>query len=194
MIDKLMRDPAMGAQRESLLAQAEGNILEIGVGSGLNLRYYTDKATKVSGIDPVLEFNAKAQERADKCICPVDLIPGSAEDLPFADGEFDTVVTTWTLCTIPDAPKALREMRRVLKDGGKLLFVEHGYSDNPGTAKWQNRINPVWKCFAGGCNLNRKMDEMVKDAGFAIGDLETMVLDISPKIAAFTYRGVAGRG
>jgi ubiquinone/menaquinone biosynthesis C-methylase UbiE len=190
LIDLVMRDSGAAARRERLIPQAAGTVLEIGIGSGLNLPFYTREVTRLYGIDPSAELLAMARRRADSASIPVELRREWAEQLPFESGSMDTVVSTWTLCSIPDALRALQEMKRVLKPGGRLLFVEHGLSPDPHVQAWQNRINPVWRRLAGGCNLNRKIDECITSAGFAVAELQTMYLE-GPRPMTFTYEGSA---
>ncbi len=144
------------------------SVLEVGIGSGLEPAVLHDAVTQLYGVDPSAELLAMARAKAAAAPFPVELFHGDADRLPLADASVDTVVVTWSLCSIANAPDALREMRRVLKPGGTLIFVEHGLSPDAGVRKWQNRLTPVWRRFAGGCHLNRKMDDLVRDAGFTI--------------------------
>src|SRR5262249_31224763 len=157
------RNSMLAPYRKRILAQAEGRVLEIGVGSGANLPLYTDRAGKVLGLEPHPKLLKMAFGKAGRV--PATLIEGSAESIPLGDRSVDTVVTTWTLCSIPDVTKALAEMRRVLKPDGRLLFVEHGLSPDRRVRKWQQRLTPLWKKLAGGCHLNRPMRTLVENAG-----------------------------
>jgi SAM-dependent methyltransferase len=144
----------------------------------------------VLGLEPSPELLRMARRRGAAAVVPVEFLEASAEKLPLDDGSVDTVVTTWTLCTIPDAPRALAEMRRVLKPGGALLFVEHGRAPEPGVARWQDRLDPLWSCVAGGCHLNRKMDDLISGSGFRIDSLEYARLP-GPRTHSFLYEGRA---
>ena len=168
LINLAMKDKAAEARRLELIPQAKGAVLEVGIGSGLNLPFYSSAVTHVHGIDPSPELLSMARGKIESLSYTVELVCQSAEQLPLDSGSMDTVVTTWTLCSIPDPGMALREMKRVLRPGGMLLFVEHGASPDPRVAAWQRRINPIWRRVAGGCNLNRKIDELIKSAGFNI--------------------------
>lgn len=169
---------------------ARGEVLEVGIGSGLNIPFYTGAVTKLYGIDPSAELLARAAETAAKAPFPVELFNSSAEHIPLPDESVDTVVVTWSLCSIPNAPAALREMRRVLKPDGSLIFVEHGLSPDRAVEKWQNRLTPYWRPWTGGCHLNRKIDALVRDAGLTIAELRTEYAP-GPRAFTFTYQGVA---
>ncbi|MEQ8396157.1 class I SAM-dependent methyltransferase [Thalassobaculum sp.] len=176
--------------RQRLTAMAEGRVLEIGIGSGLNLPFYTDKVERVIGVEPSRELLAMARKAADTAAYPVELLPASAEAIALDDCSVDTVVTAWTLCTVPHAEAALREMRRVLTPNGKLLFVEHGSAPDPGVREWQDRLTPLWKCIAGGCHLNRNPQEQLRSAGFSIDQLATGYIP-GPRPFTFMYEGQA---
>ena len=181
---------SFGPQREETLAEAKGDVLEIGFGTGLNLPYYPEGVDKLSTVDPMNALQAKVQARIDAVPFPVERHHLPADGvLPFDKGRFDTVTVTWTLCTIPDAHAALKEMHRVLSPEGKLLFIEHGRSDDPGIARWQDRLNAAWKVIGCGCNLNRKTGEMVEHAGYQLERLEQLIE--GPRIFATLYRGAA---
>jgi ubiquinone/menaquinone biosynthesis C-methylase UbiE len=185
-----MRQETLVAYRERVVSGAAGRILEIGIGSGANLRYYSDQAKQVIGLDPsvkLLEMAAGADKRPN---LSVELVKGSAETIPIEDKTIDTVLTTWTLCSIPDVNRALSEMRRVLKASGRLLFVEHGLSPDDNVRRWQNRLNPIWKRVAGGCNLNRAMPQLIEVAGFRFERVETGYMK-GPKPMTFMYEGYA---
>jgi ubiquinone/menaquinone biosynthesis C-methylase UbiE len=152
LLDWSMRMKALLPYRQRVIAAAEGRVLEIGFGSGLNLPLYGTRVSSVTGIEPSAELLAIARRRGKTAGVAIDLIEGTAETLPLEDRSVDTVVTTWTLCTIPDAERALIEARRVLKPGGRLLFVEHGRAPEPGVARWQDRLDPLWWRIAGGCH------------------------------------------
>ncbi len=189
LINFAMKAPEMRALRKRLVPLAEGNVLEIGIGSGLNLPYY-DKGVKVTGLDPSLELQVYAREVADEAGLDVDFIGLSGEEIPAEDNSFDSVVMTWTLCSIPEPAAAVAEIRRVLKPSGKLIFAEHGKSPDANVAKWQDRLNPMWGVIGGGCNLNRQMDKLYEDGGFAFDDIERGYIE-GPRFATYNYRGVA---
>lgn len=193
MLDFAMRQPPIPKQREKVVPLAEGRVLEIGIGSGLNLSYYDQsKISKLWGLDPSMELRKRCVARSRECGLEVDFIGLSGECIPLDDGSADTVVTTFTLCTIPDAVAALREMHRVLRPGGRLLFAEHGRAPDQGVVRWQDRINPFWQKIAGGCNLNRKIDELVKESGFRIEGLEQSYLP-GPRPWTYNYWGTGVR-
>ena len=172
LIHLAMRMKALQPYRARIVGAAEGRVLEFGVGSGLNLPLYGANVTSVLGIEPSPELLRMASRRSAEAHVPVELIEATAEALPLDNGSVDTVVTTWTLCTIRHADDALREARRVLRPGGSLLFVEHGRAPEPGVARWQDRLDPLWSPIAGGCHLNRKIDALISGSGFRIGALQ----------------------
>ena len=165
-------------------------MLEIGVGSGLNFAFYGNQVETVFGIDPSLRLLTLARRRAAAAGIHADLLLGSATAIPLADGSVDSIVMTWTLCSIPEPLAALREMRRILKPGGKLLFVEHELSPEPAVERWQHRLTPVWRHIAGGCHLDRKMDDLIRVAGFRVDALETGYMK-GPNPWTFMYQGSA---
>jgi len=167
-----MRQPDMAKRRARVIPQAEGRVLEIGMGSGLNLPFYSERMSELIAIEPSPKLREMTQRAATANNHAVDLRDGSAEAIPLDDASIDTVVTTWTLCTIPDAHKALSEMRRVMKPTGRLLFVEHGRAPDEAVRKWQDRINPAWQVIGGGCNLNRAIETLVTGAGFQMEKLD----------------------
>jgi ubiquinone/menaquinone biosynthesis C-methylase UbiE len=188
LVNLSMRNRQLVPYRERTLAQAEGRVLEIGVGSGANLPFYTNRATEILGLEPHPKLLGMASHKATHI--PATLIEGSAESIPLDDSSVDTVVTTWTLCSIPDVVRALAEMRRVLKPGGRLLFVEHGLSPDEHIRRWQHRLNPVWKKLAGGCHLNRPIAKLIESAGFRVSQLDTGYMS-GPKPMTFMYEGAA---
>jgi ubiquinone/menaquinone biosynthesis C-methylase UbiE len=165
-------------------------VLEIGIGSGLNLPLYRSDINEVIRLEPAPRLIEMAQSAARNSAAPVTLIEGSAESIPIEDKSIDTVVTTWTMCTIPDVGMALREMRRVLKVNGRLLFVEHGLSPDQSVRRWQDRLTPVWSYISGGCHLNRPIRNMIEGAGFRVEQLETGYMP-GPKPMTFLYEGSA---
>lgn len=183
----------LGKHRGETLADASGDVLEIGFGTGLNLPHYPAGVERLATVDPMDALPEKVKDRIDAAPFPVDRHHLPADGgLPFDAGRFDTVTVTWTLCTIPDAAKALEEMHRVLKPDGKLLFIEHGRSQEPGIARWQDRLNPIQKFIGCGCNLNRKIDALVQDAGFHLASLERFIE--GPRVVGSLYRGTARPG
>jgi len=195
MINKACAGPPILKQREKVVPGAEGRVLEVGMGSGINLPYYDPARVEfVWGLEPSEGMRRLAAERIEAAPFEVKLLDLPGESIPLDDASVDTVLLTFTLCTIPDFRAALAQMRRVLKPGGKLLFCEHGEAPDESVRKWQNRINPVWKRIAGGCNLNRPIPRCLEEAGFVVHDLETLYLPNTPRIAAFNYWGRAALG
>lgn len=172
LTDLVMRNKEATRYRSQLVPEACGTVLEIGVGSGLNLPYYGTAVSRLYGLDPSEELLQMARKKASAAPFPVEFLAHTGEEIPLDDCCFDTIVTTWTLCTIPDPVKALKEMRRVLKPGGSLLFAEHGFAPDASVRSWQERLNPLWRRITGGCNLNRKMDELIRTSGFRIVQLD----------------------
>lgn len=190
ILDRVMRD--FDEERAPTLAGARGEVLEVGFGTGLNLPHYPEGVARLVTVDPMVALEKRVAARVAAAPFPVERHALRADgDLPFDAGRFDAVTVTWTLCTIPEPGRALAEMRRVLKKEGRLLFVEHGRSDAEGLARWQDRINPVWKRIAGGCHLNRRPDRLLEEAGFRVEGLERWRHPDAPKIAAELYRGRA---
>jgi ubiquinone/menaquinone biosynthesis C-methylase UbiE len=190
LLDLAMRNRLLHHYRQQTIASARGLVLEVGVGSGVNLPLYGPAVTHVFGLDPSPELLRLASRRAADVVIPVSLLRASAEDLPVADAVFDTIVMTWTLCSIPNPMAALTEMRRVLRPGGRLIFVEHGLSPEIRTARWQRRLMPYWKRISGGCHLDRKTDDLIRAAGFQVGAVETGYMK-GPKPWTFMYQGSA---
>lgn len=185
-----MRNRRLVPYRRRVIGAAEGRVLEIGIGSGLNLPFYPAAVEEVLGLEPSTPLVAMAEGAARACPNPVTFIEGSAEAIPLDRGSIDTVVTTWTLCTIPAASTALGEMRRVLRPGGRLLFVEHGLAPDAGVRKWQDRLTPAWRCLSGGCHLNRPIRSLIEAAGFRVEGLECGYMP-GPKPLTFMYEGAA---
>lgn len=185
-----MRNPELATYRQRVVPAARGRVLEIGIGSGLNLPLYGPGVTEIIGLDPSPKLIAIAAKRSETNGKPVSFLESSAEAVPLDAGSVDTVVTTWTMCSIPDAAAALAEMRRVLRPAGDLLFVEHGRAPDVGVACWQDRLDPVWKPLAGGCHLNRPIAEMIASAGFRFVDLR-MGYAGWPRAFKFMYEGAA---
>jgi ubiquinone/menaquinone biosynthesis C-methylase UbiE len=185
-----MRQKQLAPFRRRVIGAAEGRVLEVGIGSGLNLPLYGPGVQSVIGLEPSAELLRMARERGRAASATIEFLEASAEALPLDHGSVDTVVTTWTLCTIPNAMRALSEMRRVLKPGGALLFVEHGRAPEPGVARWQDRLDPMWSRLAGGCHLNRKIDDLILVGGFLIESLVNTRLP-GPRTHTFLYEGRA---
>ena len=183
--------PMISRMRQLVVPQAAGRVLEVGIGTGLNMRHYNkQQVTNITGLDPALQMHPLALERIAKAGLPVDLVGLSAEKIPLPDASFDTVLITYTLCTIPDAHSALLEMHRVLKPTGKLLFCEHGHAPDASVARWQERLQPLWGKVAGGCHLGRDIPALLRGAGFRLPSLETGYLP-GPKPFTFHYWGAA---
>lgn len=192
MIGFLCAQSPIRRQREKVVPFAEGRVLEIGMGAGPNLALYDPaKVTQLFGLEPSAGMRRKAAPAIAASPVEVELIDLPGEDIPLDDNSVDTVVLTYTLCTIPGAVQALEGMRRVLKPGGKLLFCEHGAAPDASVAKWQKRIEPVWKPFAGGCHLTRDIPALLRQGGFEIEQMDTGYIPNSPKWAAFNYWGSA---
>ena len=191
LIDLGMRNQETARLRSAWIPQARGEVLEIGIGSGLNLPYYSPEVQRVYGVDPSIELQRMARKRVALARFSVEFFAQSAEQpLPLPNESVDTVVVTWALCSIPNASQALQQMRRVLKPGGLLIFLEHGRSPDPRVVAWQDRLTPLWKRFSGGCHLNRKMDDLIAAAGFHITELKTCYLP-GPHPMTYTYQGLA---
>lgn len=191
LLDLVMGHPALGRLRARTLEGASGLVLELGVGTGRNLPLYRPPVVRVLGIEPVEAHLARAQARAKLAAVPVALVAASAEALPLADASLDAVVSTWCLCSIPDVARALAEVRRVLRPGAPFLFVEHGLCPAPAVARWQRRLTPLWRRLTGGCHLDRPIDALVRGAGLEPERLETGHLMPGPRLAAWTYLGLA---
>ena len=179
-------------QRAKIVPAATGRVLELGVGMGLNLSFYdAAKVTSVTGVDPSPELRERALAAPRDPGLAVDIQGGTAEALPFEDKSFDSVVCTFTLCSVCTPAAALSEARRVLKPGGRLLYCEHGLAPDPGVARWQRRLDPIWTRLFGGCHIDRPVSSAIEAAGFSLGAVETMYLPKSPKIAAWNEWGAA---
>jgi len=178
-------------QRQKVVPLAQGRVLEIGIGTGLNLQHYDRARVQgVVGLDPGLEMHPLARRRSIRAGLDVALIGLSAERIPFDDGAFDTVLVTYTLCSIEDPAAALREMRRVLRPGGRLVFCEHGLAPDASVRRWQHRLTPLWAKVAGGCHLDRDVPRLLHDAGLRSADLRQMYLP-GPRPLAYNYWGTA---
>jgi ubiquinone/menaquinone biosynthesis C-methylase UbiE len=190
-IDLSMRNKETARVRGEWVPRARGVVLEIGIGSGLNLPFYSGDVSRIYGVEPSPELQKLARKRSVGKAIQVEFLSQSAEEpLPVPDQSVDTVVITWTLCSIADPGSALRQMKRVLKPTGRLIFVEHGRAPDSGVAAWQDRLTPAWKRIGGGCHLNRKIDALLLEAGFAIDELRTNYLP-GPRPMTYTYQGFA---
>jgi len=190
LINWSMQQRDLITYRSRIISAAEGRVLEIGIGSGLNLPFYSRNVAQVIGLEPSPRLLVKARRVERTGFGPIEFVEGSAEAIPLKDATVDTVVTTWTLCSIPDAPRALRDMRRVLRPCGRLLFVEHGRSPDPNVVWWQDRLTPVWKRLGGGCHLNRAIGTLIEDAGFQFDRIKTGYMR-GPRPMTFMYEGSA---
>ncbi len=190
LIDLAMRNEEATKRRAVVVPQASGRVLEIGIGSGLNLPFYSPAVTKLTAVEPSAKLCAMSRQKIRALAFPVELVQRSAEELPLDDRSIDTVVITWVLCSIPDPLRALREMRRVLTPGGRMLFVEHGLAPDRGVRRWQERVNPIWRRISGGCNMNRAIEELVCGAGFRIAALQRYYLN-GLRILTASYEGTA---
>jgi len=179
-------------QRNKVVPLAKGIVLEIGIGSGLNIPFYNkNNIEKIIGLDPSEELNFLANKVAKKNNIEIDFIISGAEDIALPDNSIDTILITYTLCTIPDLDNSMAEMKRVLKSDGKFIFCEHGIAPDQNIVKWQRRINPIWKAIMGGCNINRNIPKIISDGGFDITNISEMYLPSTPKIVGYNYWGVA---
>lgn len=178
-------------QREKIVPLARGDVLEVGIGSGLNLPYYEqDKIRKIWGLEPSEGMRRLAEKKLVDSTLDLEFIDLPGEEIPLEDNSVDTVVVTYTLCTIPDAGKALEGMRRVLKKDGCLLFTEHGQAPDEDVRRWQRRMNPAWSFVAGGCNMNRDIPKLITDAGFRLDNDERMYIP-GPRVLSYNYWGRA---
>lgn len=192
LCDLAMRNAVLQPYRERVVSAARGRVLEIGAGSGLNLPLYRGEVREIYALEPDPALRAMAQHQVARACRPVTFLSAGAQSIPLDDASVDTVVTTWTMCTIDQAGLALAEMRRVLKPDGQLLFVEHGLSPDDAVRKWQDRLTPVWKHVAGGCHLNRPIGRMIESAGFQIAHINTGYAR-GPRPMTYLYEGSARR-
>ncbi|WP_046863996.1 class I SAM-dependent methyltransferase [Microvirga massiliensis] len=190
LLDMAMRNKELVGYRRRVVGAAQGRVLEIGIGSGLNLPFYGPGAAEIIGLEPSQALIAMASRRARESDRAVSFLPGSAEAILLDTRSVDTVLITWTMCSIPKPEIALAEMRRVLKPGGSLLFVEHGRAPDPWVARLQDWLTPAWKTFSGGCHLNRPMADLIGKAGFQVVDLHTGYAR-GPRPFTFMYEGFA---
>jgi ubiquinone/menaquinone biosynthesis C-methylase UbiE len=190
LIDLAMRNVRLAPYRSRVVPAASGRVLEVGIGSGLNLPFYGTGVSEIVGIEPSPKLLKMTRRAGSRTSIPLELIEGTAETIPLDDRTIDTVVTTWTMCSIPAIELALQEMRRVLKPGGCLLFVEHGRAPEPSVRWWQDHLTPAWKHFSGGCHLNRRIPELIQHTGFRIEHLDAGYM-LGPKPMTFMYEGSA---
>ncbi|HBK79785.1 MAG TPA: SAM-dependent methyltransferase [Nitrospinae bacterium] len=192
-MDWIKGGPHFQRKRELALKPARGDVLELGFGTGLNLAHYPEGVDALFMVDLATLLPKRVEGRIAAAGIPVSRKALGAEKLPYDAGRFDCVVSTWTLCTIPDLKKALEETRRVLKPEGRFIFLEHGRSDDERTARWQDRLNPVQRVLGCGCNMNRKIDEFIREAGLEIERLDRFRMPKTPRIQGEIYQGVARR-
>lgn len=190
LIDWSLSDPSLAKYRQEVLANVEGEVLEIGFGSGVNLSYYPEHIHKIITVDVNPGIHALAQKRIQASSITVDHYILSGENLPMADHAFNSVVSTWTLCSIENVEQALKEIYRVLKPGGRFFFIEHGLSNEPNVQVWQNRLTPLQKIIAGGCQLNRNIRQILENQ-FDTVSLEEFYAEKTPKIIGYLYKGIA---
>ena len=191
--DWVMSDHRMEALRRETLAQVAGEILEIGFGTGLNLTHYPEPVRRITTVDPSAGMGKLARRRVAASAIRVEQHMLGGEELPFADGSFDCVVSTWTLCSIPEVEQALSEVYRVLRPGGRFVFLEHGLSEDPGVRVWQRRLNPIQRRLGDGCRLDLDVEAVVRGQPFADVKIERFVMERSPRTYGTMYRGAAVR-
>ena len=192
VLDLLCGSSPINYQRKKIVPKVSGNVLEIGIGSGLNLPHYNvSNISNITALDPAEELTDIAKKRISELDLDIDVINCGAEEIPLESKSFDSILVTYTLCSIENLDDSMKEIRRVIKDDGTLFFCEHGIAPDLKTKNWQNRINPIWKRLMGGCNINRNIPEIISNSNLEIVDLETMFLPSTPRIAGFNYWGTA---
>ena len=192
LLDTCCSTKPVNYQRKKIVPYAAGTILEIGIGSGLNIPFYDkSKVEKIYGLDPSPELCEMAKQAADKNEINIDFLLNGAEEIKLKSNSIDTVLLTYTLCTIPNPLEALKEIKRVMKSDARILFCEHGIAPDKKVLKWQNRINPIWGKLFGGCNINRDIPNIFLESGFKVSNLEQMYLPSTPKIVGYNYWGNA---
>lgn len=195
LLDTAMSAKPITYQRKKVVPRAEGRVLEIGFGAGHNLPFYdASKVERLWALEPAKEMRARAAERVAAARFPIEFLDLPGEQIPLDADSADTILITYTMCTIPDVMTALGEMRRVLKPTGRMIFCEHGEAPDEDVKRWQRRITPFWKAIGGGCHVGRPIPKLVRDAGFKVEDMETMYLPSTPRFAGFNYWGSATRG
>ncbi len=182
-------------QRRKVVPRAEGRVLEVGFGAGHNLPYYdASKVSHIWALEPAQEMRERASGRVSESKIPVEFLDLPGEQIPLENEVADTILVTYTLCTIPHVMAALSQMRRVLKPSGRMIFCEHGEAPDENVRKWQRRLTPAWKVIGGGCHVGRQIPKLIADSGFKIEDMETMYLPGTPRFAGFNYWGSAVKG
>lgn len=195
LIDWACSHDSIGTQRQIVVPKATGTVLEVGIGSGLNLPFYNrSKVKNIIGIDPGQGVLERGRDRFESMDIPLEILVESAENISLENNSIDTVLLTWAGCSIPDIKTALGEMRRVLRPNGQLVFCEHGRSNDPRIARRQDLLNKIWPLFSGGCNVNRNIASLLKETGFNIHELDTFYTEKIAKTVSFHYRGMAGVG
>lgn len=191
LIEVAAQSPSILDERRRWVPRTHGRVLELGVGSGLNLPFYDPvRVARVTGIDPSPPLLRRAGPRAAQAAVPVELVEGFAERLPFDPGSFDSAIVTYSLCSMDEPARALAEVRRVLRPGAELVFVEHGLAPDAGTRWWQRRLSPIWRRIAGGCRLDRDLPALLRDAGFAVDEL-TAGYSGTVRVMSYTFQGIA---
>jgi ubiquinone/menaquinone biosynthesis C-methylase UbiE len=186
-----MSMPHLASHRKDVLEEVSGNILEIGFGTGLNLAHYPSSTRKITTVDVNVGMNALAKKRIEQSSIEVESLTLNGENLPMEDESFDSVVSTWTMCSIKNIDQAMCEIYRVLRPGGRLFFIEHGLSDDPKVQKWQNCINPIQKIWADGCHLNRDIQKIIEKTNLCIEKLDKFYMEKSPRCIGYSYKGSA---
>jgi len=191
LVEKACRSSAILEERQRWVPRAHGQVLELGVGSGLNLAFYDPaRVEHVTGIDPSPALLARAAQRVGAVPVPVELVTCSAEKLPFPDATFDSALVTYSLCSVAEPALALAEVRRVLRPGGELIFVEHGLASDVGTQRWQHRLTPLWRRVGGGCHLDRDLPAILRAAGYRLDELKAAYAEGASWLS-YTYEGIA---
>lgn len=193
ILDRALSQPESAIFRKQVLDEASGEVLEIGFGTGLNLPYYPPTVQKISTADPNPGMNSLASKKIKASHIPVEQHLMSSEQLPFDNESFDTIVSTWTLCSITKVEQALQEIRRVLKPEGRFLFIEHGLSRDPKIQTWQHRLTPLQKKLLGGCHLDRDIKQLIKEQGFQFQNIKEFYAEGFPKTSGYMYQGKAVR-
>lgn len=193
LCDRVMRGPRFARLRRELLAATGGEVLEIGFGTGLNLEHYPGEVRRLAAVDPGPGMARIARHRIEGAGIEVDLRERSAESLPFEDGRFDWVVSTWTLCSVGDAGTVVAEIHRVLRPSGRFVFLEHGLSDDPRVGRWQRRLNPIQRCFGDGCRLDLDVPTLMRASPFGAVTIDRSLMEWAPRTHGTMYRGVATR-
>ena len=191
LCDWAMRSPHIERLRREVLAKVDGEILEIGFGTGINLGHYPEHVRHLTAVDPGVGMTRIARRRIERSHIDVDLRVQTAEELPFEDGRFDCVVSTWTLCSIQDSERAVSEIGRVLRSGGRYFFLEHGLGDRPGVRRWQRRLTPLQRRLADGCRLDVDIEALIRKGPFREVQVERFLLESTPRIVGSMYRGLA---